>query len=213
MNFKKNALPVLSLGLMLAICLMGLYSCETIDPVIEEVEELDSTFEGTYFYTISALQSSRQALVALQDAYQNQRFEDIGEENMLALIQTQSALTDNLIMGIEAVGRIRCRPPKCPPPNPCDNPQGIVCDKFQLDLSTIADFRLPETYAVGRRIEVMDAQGEIVAKAEEGTSSFVERAVRYQLDVPENLKEGTLMIYEDRKGVETVSTVAFQVPQ
>ncbi|MEL7529934.1 MAG: hypothetical protein AAFN10_01425 [Bacteroidota bacterium] len=213
MKLKKNALPILSLSLMLAICLAGLYSCETIEPVVEEIEELDTTFDGTYFYNIAALQSSRQALIALQDAYQNQRFEDIGEQNMLALIESQSALTDNLIIGIEAVGRIKCRPPKCPPPNPCDNPQGIVCDRFQLDLSTVSDFRLPETYAVGRRIEILDEQGEIVAKAEEGISSFVERAVRYQLDVPETLKAGTLLIYEDRNGAEMLSEVAFQVPQ
>lgn len=213
MKFMRNALPIVSFALVIGLSLIGLSSCDTIEPVVEEIEELDTTFDGMYFYNIAALQSSQKALVALQDAYQNQRFEDIGEENMLSLIESQTAMTENLFIGIEALGRIKCRPPKCPPPNPCDNPSGIVCDRIILDNSAISDFRLPETGAVGRRIEILDEQGEVVAKAEEGISSFVERAVRYQLDVDDNLKAGTLVIYELRNGIETESRVAFELPQ
>ncbi|MFK7922658.1 MAG: hypothetical protein AB8H47_11915 [Bacteroidia bacterium] len=209
----KNAFSLLSLALVMGLSLIGLNSCDTIEPVVEELEELDTTFDGTYFYNVAALQSSRKALVALTDAYQNQRFNDVGEENMLSLIESQRILTDNLLIGIEALGRIKCRPPKCPPPNPCNKPNAIVCDRLTLDIEAVSDFRLPETWAAGRRILLLDEQGVEVAKAVEGISSFVERAVRYQLEAPETLKAGTLVIYEDRDGVETISSLAFEVPQ
>lgn len=213
MKFMKNVLPILSLALVLGLSLVGLNSCDTIDPVVEEIDELATTVDGTYFYNIAALQASRPAMLALDDAIKNQQFNDLGEEKMLSIQTANRVLTDNLLSGYEAIGRIRCVPPKCPPPNPCNRPNGIVCDKLLLGLGAISDFRLPETWAAGRRIEILDEQGEVVAKAEEGVASFVDRAIRYKLDTPETLKGGTLMIYEDRAGVEIISKLAFQVAQ
>ncbi|MEL7339778.1 MAG: hypothetical protein AAGM67_04770, partial [Bacteroidota bacterium] len=217
MRMMKQLLPFLGLSMLLlaGFQLIGLTGCETVEPVIEDVEELESTFDGTYFYNFAALQQASAAMIKLDEAIKNQQFDDLGEENMLALQQSYALLLDNLSVGLETVGRIRCRPPYCPPPNPCsDNPLGIdVCDKLRLSLETLADFRLPETWSEGRLIELLDEQGEPVAAVDMGDNSLFERGVRYKMDVPQDFKSGTLRITETRNGDEVITQLNVEIPQ
>lgn len=212
----KQLLPFLGLSMLLlaGFQLIGLTGCETVEPVIEDVEELESTFDGTYFYNFAALQQAREAMIKVDEALKNQQVEDLGEENMLALQQSYAFLLNNLTVGLETVGRIRCRPPYCPPPNPCsDNPIGIVCEKLRLSRETLADFRLPETWANGRVIELLDDQGQAVSMVDTGDSSLFERAIRYKMDVPEDFKSGILRISETRDGGQVINEVSVEIPQ
>ena len=214
MKLAKSVFPFFAI---LILCLasftfMGVSNCEPVEPVVEDIQELSSTFDGNYFYQFSSLQQAREGLLAVNAALQNQQQGQLSQQELLSLQSSYQRLTDDILASWQNASLILCRPPFCPPPNPCkDRPDGIVCTPLQLPAEALQDFRLPKQWADGRKVELLDNQGETVASIEQGSDSFFERSMRYQMDVPESFTEGTLIITENRDGVETISKVALSV--